>query len=454
MVMKLTGYTIVIGIALLVAAFLLIGSAGIATWEYSNSDQFCGQACHQVHPQEPFAHSVISQHSQVSCVECHIGRMGFLESAIEKAGHIKHAWSLIVGYDRPLYSTSLTSAEKSCVSCHPKDTAHHHNSIRTIKHYDQDAKNTEHKTSLIMRTMGRSFGKETRLDMNWHASGAVKYRIDDPQQRSIRWVEATLPDGSKREYQDVRNPLSEQELALTDNVKTMDCINCHNQAGHPFFNPESVIDMALSSGILSSKLPFVKKRMVDLVNKDFDTAEQAQELVDHAWTEYLAELEGISSKKSKKEAVEDLKQLQTPMLGLMVRSKHLEDEGIDWSSFPDHMGHRDTPGCFRCHNGRMQTDDNLVIPVNCTSCHSIPLVTTRGRIPPYYTEQIGMRKPRDHRDPAYMSKHMDQATESCDSCHGAINYGNDDKSHCSNSGCHSADWKNLDLDALRTPDAN
>lgn len=449
MVMKLTGRTVIVGLALLAAAFLVIGSVGIVTWEYSNSDHFCSQACHQVHPQEAFAHQEVSQHAEVACVECHIGRMGFFESAIEKSGHITHAWSLMVGYDRPTHSKSLKSAEKSCMTCHPKATAHRHNSVRTIKHFDDDEKNTERKTTLIMRPMGRSFGREKALGMNWHTSGSIKYRADDPQHLSIRWVGATLPDGSERVYQDVRNPLDEQELAQTDKLLTMDCINCHNRAGHPFLNPDSAIDLALATNVLSSKLPFVKKRMVALVNEDFNTEEQAQALVAQAWSDYEAELAKSGSDKVK-QAAEGLEQLQEPMLELMIRSMHLEEEGIDWSSFPDHQGHRDGPGCFRCHNGRLQTADKITIPVNCTTCHSIPLVTTRGRIPSYYVEQVDMRKPRDHRDPAYLRIHTDQSTEKCDRCHGSIDYGEDDKSHCSNSACHSAEWQYLDLDALQS----
>ena len=137
-------------------------------------------------------------------------------------------------------------------------------------------------------------------------------------------------------------------------------------------------------------------------------------------------------------------------MALKVRSQFLESDKIGWESFPDHTGHVDGPGCFRCHNGRLQTAEGVPIPVNCTTCHSIPLITHRDRIPTYFTEIIDMRKPRDHRDPAFMPKHLDLAEDSCADCHGEIDFGKDDKSFCANSGCHDADWKYLDFDALRT----
>ena len=32
-------------------------SGGIVAWEYSNSDAFCTNMCHAVHPEEPKAHA-------------------------------------------------------------------------------------------------------------------------------------------------------------------------------------------------------------------------------------------------------------------------------------------------------------------------------------------------------------------------------------------------------------
>ena len=77
------------------------------------------------------------------------------------------------------------------------------------------------------------------------------------------------------------------------------------------------------------------------------------------------------------------------------------------------------------------------------------MVTRRDRVPAHFSEIIDVRKPASHRDPAFMSKHMDDAEDSCAVCHGDIKFGSNDKSHCSNSGCHAEDWKYLDFDALR-----
>ena len=369
-----------------------------------------------------------------------------------KSGHTAHAWSLLVGYERPTHSKSLESA-RSCESCHPRAT-HPNNSIRVNRHYDDDRRNTERKTTLIMRLAGRNFGRQDSLGLNWHASGNVRYRADDPQNLNINWVEATLPDGSRRVYEDAREKVKERNSAVeSDAIKTMDCTTCHNRVGHPFPNPNDFVDAALANGTLSRDLPFIKKHMNALLEQDFATDEEARTLVQQAADDYLEAYPDLQVK-----GIADLREYliegQDRVVDLKVRSRFLEADDITWKSFPDHTGHKDGPGCFRCHNGRLQTAEGTPIPVNCGTCHSIPLVTTRDRIPSYVTDILDTRRPSSHRDPAFMAKHMDVVEEFCADCHGVIKFGQDDKSTCSNSACHSGDWRYLDFDALRMTEAS
>jgi hypothetical protein len=435
-----------IGILVFGLAFVVIGAISVTGWEYSNSNEFCANACHQVHPQEPFAHQ-LSPHAKVDCVECHIGRMNFFSSAIEKSGHVAHAWSMLVGYERPTHSTTLQSA-KSCESCHPRE-AHRNNTVRVLSHFDDDRNNTERKTLLIMRLVGRNFIDQESLGMNWHASGAVRYRTDDPQGLNVTWVEATLPDGTVRTYENVRAAKGQADpTAMAGDIRAMDCATCHNRVGHPFPNPDRVVDNALRNGTLDRDLPYIKKHMTELLEQEFTTEEEALALVRKAADDYVATYPGATVK-----GVEDLREYlregEERIMALKVRSRFLEDENIGWDSFPDNTGHVDGPGCFRCHNGRLQTAESVPIPVNCTTCHSIPLVSRRNQIPAHFTNILDVQTPDDHRDPAFMAKHMELFEDYCEDCHGDIDFGTDDKSHCSNSGCHDADWKYLDFDALR-----
>ena len=303
-----------------------------------------------------------------------------------------------------------------------------------------------------MRLTGRNFSNEDRRGLNWHAGGNVYYLAEDPQAQQIDYVRATLPDGSMRRYYDVRKFTDGIPEVSDEDLHRVDCITCHNRAGHPFPNPEDLVDAALAEGSISPKLPHVKKFMMEVLSQPVESEEQAQELARNARERYREQYpDKVSDAEQDPEAYEAVGKALADIAEAVAQSQHLEDENIDWRSFPDNQGHRDSPGCFRCHNGRLQTTEGMPVPVNCTTCHSIPLVTTRNKIPEFYLEMLDMRKPRSHENPAFMATHMDDMNKSCGMCHGEISYGTDDKSHCSNSGCHAQDWRYLDFDALRKP---
>ncbi|MDH3532846.1 MAG: hypothetical protein OEO82_07935 [Gammaproteobacteria bacterium] len=438
---------LLIGGALLLV-FAVLGAVSVAGWEYSNSNTFCANACHEVHPEEPYAHQT-GRHANVACVECHIGRLPTFASMAEKSGHIAHAWNFLVGYDRPTYSTSMSGAEKSCEGCHT-NTPHRHNIVNTTKKFATDRRSTESKMTLTMRLAGRNFGGEHRRGVNWHASGAVRFIADDPQRLDIRWVEVTADDGSKTVYNNIAAPLAAADIEEAEK-HVMDCIDCHNRAGHPFRNPEEDVDAALAEGRLSGDLPYIKERVIELLEREFETKEEAHEILQQAWNDYQQEFPEWEEKDPEawQAAREFLEERQEFMTNLMARNRFVE-EGVSWRSFPDHMGHQLDPGCFRCHSGRMQTDKGRPITVNCTNCHSIPLVTRRDRVPDFFLSLIDKEKPDSHHDPAFISKHMDIVGEECTTCHEETRYGANDRTYCSNSGCHGETWEYLHLQSLRT----
>src|SRR5664279_3711552 len=82
--------TVVVG----VIALAVLTAGGIVGWEYSNSNAFCTNMCHSVHPEEPVAHANAS-HARVNCVECHMGRLSTLQLMMIKPTHIHELWGMI-----------------------------------------------------------------------------------------------------------------------------------------------------------------------------------------------------------------------------------------------------------------------------------------------------------------------------------------------------------------------
>lgn len=449
MTRKLTVKTAIVSIAVVAVVFVILGAVSVASWEFSNSNYFCANACHEVHPEEPVAHQW-GAHANVNCVDCHVGRQSFFRAVVKKSSHMKHVWSILTGWERPTYAPSLADVGNTCEGCHTKDT-HKHNLLTSEKRFATDKNNTETRLTLTLRNVGRIFGGEDRRGMNWHASGSVKFVAADPQKQEIQLVEATLPSGELVTYRSVTASMSDDEIASADR-DTMGCRDCHNRAGHPFRDPETVVDAAFASGELNSGMPYIKQYILGLFDSPVQSRREASEIVAQAYEKYAEAypdaLEQYPAESEQTKAF--IEQRQEFLTDLLVSSDFVEAEDVTWRSFPDNLGHKNFPGCFRCHSGRLQDANGTPIPVNCSTCHSLPLVTKRDRIPDYYLALLDLKKPRNHRRPDWVSKHMDHlGDKKCGGCHEEIRFGLNDKTFCSNSGCHRQTWKFLDLGALR-----
>jgi hypothetical protein len=44
---------------------------------------------------------------------------------------------------------------------------------------------------------------------------------------------------------------------------------------------------------------------------------------------------------------------------------------VTWNLYPNHIGHQDTPGCFRCHDNKHKTADGDKIGKKCSTCHNL-----------------------------------------------------------------------------------
>ncbi len=440
MIVRLSLKKMVVTVLLLGLLFLALAAAGVATWEYTNSDAFCSNACHSVHPEETYAHRT-SPHSGVQCVECHVGRRSAFRNMVVKAAHIKHAWALLVGYERPLSSPSMPASRDSCEGCHSREP-HRHNSVRLRWHYAPDEQNTEPKVGIILRTAGRRLFPGEGQGIHWRMKNQVRFFATDPQKQNIPWIEVTREDGSKVIFTDTTQALNMAEIADADKP-VMECVDCHNRSGHPFRNPEELMDEALASGRLNRDLPFVKQRGVELLNEDFGSEEEALQLVEAAWDKYQKDFPNLAKENpgAWEESEKYMRERQQFVADLMTRSRFLEP-GVSWRSFSDESGHKYTPGCFRCHSGKHKDGDNNPVPINCTICHSVPMVIRNDEFPSYMVPLVNRPKPEDHLRQDFMLTHR-KVDETCWHCHGEIKFGVDDKTFCANSGCHGEVWPNL-----------
>ena len=91
-------------------------------------------------------------------------------------------------------------------------------------------------------------------------------------------------------------------------------------------------------------------------------------------------------------------------------------------TYPNHLGHMDFPGCFRCHDGgHFLVEDGVAtrqtIPSTCNTCHTFPQIG-----PAVASLPLG-EPPTTHADDLWVFNHKDVTTEldpggqSCGECH-------------------------------------
>jgi nitrate/TMAO reductase-like tetraheme cytochrome c subunit len=421
-------------------AFIALGAGGIVAWEYSNSDQFCASTCHSVHPEEIRAHAT-SSHARVKCVECHIGRISTLHMMALKPEHAKELWGMIVGYERPLTSTTLRPSRQNCEGCH-WPSVEHHDSIAIIKRYAADADSTETATRLVLHTAMGAVREKKARGIHWHIENDVQFIATDPQRRTIPWVQVKGADGKTTTYVDATAKVTPEELKK-HTPRRMECFDCHNQVGHPLQNPVNMVDEAIALGRIDRSLPNTKARAVALIDQASKLAGMPDTLA--------PQIDKLIADSVPKDLAADMKdkeaKFQKEMKRILLDSSFSRSE-LSWKSFPNHTGHNDFPGCFRCHNGKHLNDKGEAIRLQCTLCHDLPQVKREGgKGSVASTVMAGLSPPSSHDAPNFMRDHRTRFDDSCTMCHGKLEFGRDGGNFCANPACHGRKYPEVSLSA-------
>ncbi len=60
---------------------------------------------------------------------------------------------------------------------------------------------------------------------------------------------------------------------------------------------------------------------------------------------------------------------------------------VGWGTYPNHIGHTDSPGCFRCHDDLRTTPDDKTLSQDCDVCHELLAIEEES---PGVLEGLGM----------------------------------------------------------------
>jgi hypothetical protein len=359
--------TIGSGIVVGTLAVLSGGAGALTVVQYTASNEFCGETCHSVMAPEAtvFADSA---HSQLDCVECHVGSSG--DSFIAaKVNGLAQVYSLLTGsVERPIPTPvhNLRDSKEMCGACHATDRL---NEYKAVSHSYFLASEEAERVGLrmMMKVGSGDSGPMHGRGIHYHMLIArnVEYVARDAQRQDIPWVRVTEADGTERVFENESDPLSDEDRAALP-VRAMECVDCHSRPAHRFPSPVESVNAAFSSGRLDPDIPYLKAAAVIALDGDYASTEEAMEGIPERlreWydEEYPDELEDYSDEIDE----------TVPELLAIYRRTIFPEMKADWRAHPDNSGHTASPGCFRCHNDEMVDEDGEAMFHDCSSCHAI-----------------------------------------------------------------------------------
>jgi nitrate/TMAO reductase-like tetraheme cytochrome c subunit len=411
---------------------------GAYAWEYTNSPEFCGQACHTMPPE--FTSYLASPHARVDCVDCHIGEGFITERITRKAGDLKHVTaSLFKTYEYPIQVKHMRPARETCELCHfPEKFSD--DSLREIVEYRNDLENSSFTTYLILKTGGGSGRTGLGQGIHWHIENPVYFLPLDKEEQQIPYIRVDREDGSRVEYIDIESDFNISEIN-DEELQEMDCITCHNRISHLVSYPEDTIDQLLQRGLINDDIPEIRDIALNTYYKDYtslDTALASFDLLDYYYEQKFPEYYS-QYRDNITQAIDELKTSYSNTV--------YPDQKSDWSSHPDNIGHENSPGCFRCHDGQHLSDEGEAIRLECNLCHAIPVVAEAGDFMTEIEVSTGP-EPQNHLNTNWISLHHLVYEPSCSSCHTLGDPGGtSNTSFCSNSACHGVSWVYAGFDA-------
>jgi len=336
--------------------------------EYMDTTTFCGKLCHKVMIPEYTAYKR-SPHASVVCTQCHIGP-GAPWFVRAKLSGIPQVYHYTLGdYPRPIPTPvkALRPSRDTCENCHdPK--AFYGSTLRTAISYQQDQANTRVVTSQLMHV---GSGGVPGSGIHSHMVNNIEYLPAVDNRTEIAWLRIKRHDGSTQEFV---NPMYDKKLASIrkkEQVRVMDCIDCHNRAAHDFVGFEKLIDDDITRRQIDGSLPFIKKQAMDAVGDVSKAPTQVEQ------SKVLARIDEIAGyyqrsfpdvyKTRRTEIDHSVQAIRTA-----YTSSAFPHMKIGPDTYPNWRTH---DGCFRCH-GTLQAarpgGRDADIPSGCNLCHTEP----------------------------------------------------------------------------------
>jgi len=144
----------------------------------------------------------------------------------------------------------------------------------------------------------------------------------------------------------------------------MDCVDCHNRPTHIYRPAAGEVDRVIQEGLVDRSLPFAKREGLRVIEAQYESHEQARQDIAAGFSNFYAEnYPDIAADKA--DAIDQAGRA----LGDAYAANVFPNMNVWWDTYPNHIGHKQSDGCFRCHSRKMRTEDRQQISSDCDTCH-------------------------------------------------------------------------------------
>jgi hypothetical protein len=360
----------------------------------TESVEFCGTLCHTVMEPEYTAYQN-SPHANVACVECHVGggASWYIKS---KLSGLHQVIAVITNdFPRPIETPihDLRPARETCEKCHWPQKFYARN-LWTNKYYLADSLNTEWDIMLQMKTGPEYSGMGLVEGIHWHINPnvTIEYISDNDKRENITYVKYTNKQtGVVKIFRNDANPISDSAITASE-TRSMDCIDCHNRPSHNYKSPPVYFDHAMVSGAISQQIPFFKKVTMGILRDTYNNRDTALMVLRDSITRFYQGKDYSKYYADNKELVDN---------SITAVQKAFSDNTfpamkVSYDKYPEHIGHLESDGCFRCHNDAFTASDGTKISRDCNLCHNIVGQGTNGKMEfSSVRENLAFRHPVD-----------------------------------------------------------
>ena len=355
-------------IAAMSALVILLMMTMIGTYnafQYTESNEFCGQLCHAVMEPEYVSHEN-SAHANIKCAECHIGEGvdWYIKSKI--SGMRQLLGVVLSNYPKPVPSPvhNLRPANDTCEKCHWPNKFY--SSFDLKKTYYPKEEGLE-KSWVIRMLVKVGSTKQNAQGIHAHMfnNNKIYYVADDEKRQQISWVKSVDASGKETIYLAPDSKYNASKPSEKE-VRNMDCIDCHNRPTHQYKSPQDIVNLAIASEKIKPVMPNLKNTIIEVLTAEYKNKKEAASTIKEKLTSYYKQELGSDFSKNSKDVEKTVDYVAS-----QYTINFFPEMKAVWSAYPDNIGHLNSAGCFRCHDGQHKSADGKVISRNCNSCHII-----------------------------------------------------------------------------------